>query len=57
MNMDAINKAVRARREPLGLNVRFLRDDGTPDEFSFRDTVQADKFRAALRRRGLTPLS
>jgi hypothetical protein len=47
--------AIRAKREAsgLGLNVRFLRADGTPDEFSFATVERADKFRASLRRQNL----
>ena len=57
IDMYALAAKVRARREPLGLNVRFLREDGTPDEWSWRDTEGADRFRASLRRQGLTVLS
>ena len=50
---DRLNK-VRAAREAtgMGLNVRFLREDGTPDEFSFASVERAEAFRASLRRTG-----
>jgi len=47
-------RAVVERREKAGTNVHFLRDDGTPDRFSFRDMESADRFRASLRRQKLT---
>jgi len=53
MDIEALNKEVRARREPLGLNVRFVRSDGTHDEWSMRDKASADKFRTSLIRQGL----
>ncbi len=45
--------AVVAQREAQGLNVHFLREDGTPDRFSFATAERADAFRASLNRRGL----
>lgn len=50
-------RAAVERREAAGTNVHFLRDDGTPDRFSFRDMKSADRFRASLRRAGLTILN
>lgn len=53
-DMDALAARVRAQREAtgLGLNVRFKREDGTPDEYSFAKVERAEKFRAALARQG-----
>lgn len=57
-DMDALAARVRAKREAtgLGLNVRFLREDGTPDEFSFANAERAEAFRATLVRQGRTVL-
>lgn len=52
LDMDKLNAAVRARREPLGLNVRFVNARGENDEYSFRDEEQVTRFRANLTRRG-----
>ena len=57
MDYDKLFNQVRARREPLGLNVRFLRADGTEDEFSFRDQDRVERFKASLRRQNLTILN
>ncbi len=46
--------ALRAKREALGFNVHFIRDDGTPDCFSFRTAERANAFRASLVRQGRT---
>ena len=58
-DMDALAAKVRARREAtgLGLNVEFLREDGTPDNFSFGTQERADAFREKLRRTGRTVLN
>lgn len=57
-DMDALAARVKAKREAtgLGLNVRFLREDGTPDEFSFATAERAEAFRATLGRQGRTVL-
>ena len=59
MDMDALVARVKAKREAtgLGLNVRFLREDGTRDEFSFATPENADRFRAKLCRTGREVLS
>lgn len=61
ITMDISNKInqVRARREAtgLGLNVRFVREDGTHDEFSFASTERANAFRVKLRAQGLKVLN
>jgi hypothetical protein len=59
MDVEALVSRVKAAREAkdMGLNVRFLRADGTPDEFSFADPKRAEGFRANLRRLGRTILS
>ena len=46
-------RATVERREKAGTNVHFLRDDGTPDRFSFCNEERAEAFRAKLRRLGL----
>ncbi|MDR7257842.1 hypothetical protein J2X47_002022 [Sphingomonas sp. BE270] len=58
-DMDALAARIKAKREAtgLGLNVRFLREDGTPDEYSFATVGRAEKFRATLTRRGRTLLA
>lgn len=53
-DMDALATRVRARREATGGNVRFVGDDGKPNEFSFATTEKAGKFRDALVREGRT---
>lgn len=53
-NLAARAKALVATREAHGMNVHFVRENGTADRFSFRDRESADKFRAALRRAGRT---
>ncbi len=52
--MDALAARVKAKREAsgLGLNVRFLREDGVADEFSFATPERAAAFRAKLVRNG-----
>lgn len=57
MDMDDLNRKTRAKRETLGLNVRFIRKDGRMDEFSFATSDRADAFREQLRRDGIEPLS
>ena len=59
IDMNALAVRVKAKREAagLGLNVRFLREDGTPDEFSFADPARAEAFRASLQRQGRTLLA
>lgn len=54
MDMAALVARVKANREEkgLGLNVRFLREDGTKDEFSFGTVDQANAFRQKLSRQG-----
>lgn len=54
IDMDALVANVKAKREAtgLGLNVRFEREDGTPDCFSFADKDRADRFREKLVRTG-----
>ncbi|WP_430636113.1 hypothetical protein [Sphingomonas hankookensis] len=49
-------RATVAQRETVGLNVHFLREDGTPDRFSFATSERAEAFRAKLRRQGVTIL-
>lgn len=53
-DMDALAARVKAKREAqgLGLNVLFVREDGTHDEFSFATVERADAFRASLVRQG-----
>lgn len=59
MDMDALVARVKAKREAagIGLNVRFLREDGTRDEFSFATVDRANAFRAKLTRQGREVLS
>lgn len=45
--------ALVAKRESEGLNVHFLRKDGTPARLSFATAERAAAFRANLNRRGL----
>lgn len=54
MDLEARFAAIKAKREAtgLGLNVRFLREDGTRDMFSFNSVERAEAFRASLRRQG-----
>lgn len=53
-DMDALAARVKAKREAqgLGLNVRFVREDGAHDEFSFATVERANAFRASLVRQG-----
>ena len=51
-DMDAIAARVRAQREPLGLNVRFVNLSGEPDSFSFATPARAQAFRDKLRAAG-----
>lgn len=53
-NLGQRAAALVAKREAEGLNVHFLREDGTPDRFSFATAERAASFRASLERRGLT---
>jgi len=46
--------ALVAVREAQGLNVQFLREDGTRDRYSFATMEGAEKFKATLRRNGRT---
>lgn len=52
MDFEARIAAVRAKRETLALNVHFLREDGTPDSFSFATVERRDMFVASLKRQG-----
>lgn len=54
LDMNDLVARVKAKREAtgLGLNVRFKREDGTPDEFSFATPERAEAFRVKLRRTG-----
>lgn len=56
-SLAARMQAVIATREEAGLNVHFLREDGTPDRFSFATEERAEAFRAKLRKAGRTILS
>lgn len=57
--MDNLAARVRAKREAtgLGLNVRFLREDGVEDSFSYATPEKANAFRAALTKAGRTVLN
>jgi len=59
IDMNALVARTKAKREAtgLGLNARFVREDGTKDEFSFADPERAKAFRAALTRQGRTILA
>jgi len=48
LDMDGLAARVRAKREPLGLNVRFINIDGKPDCYSFATSANAERFRAKL---------
>jgi hypothetical protein len=54
--LEARFAKIRAQRELAGTNVHFLREDGTPDCYSFASMEKADKFRATLERLGRTIL-
>lgn len=49
-------EALKAKREPLGMNVHFLTEDGRPDVWSFNSVERANAFRENLRRNGRTIL-
>lgn len=51
-NLGKKADAIVASREADGRNVHFLREDGTPDRFSFATKNRADRFCASLRRQG-----
>jgi hypothetical protein len=59
LDMNATAAKVRASREAtgLGLNVRFLREDGTEDSFSYATAEKANAFRAALTKAGRVVLN
>lgn len=40
------------KRRPLGLNVQFMSDDGTLDEWSFADNPRRDAFTKSLKAQG-----
>lgn len=44
--------AIKARREPLGMNVHFINERGQRDVFSFNSVERANAFRDKLRRLG-----
>lgn len=46
--------ALVATRETQGLNIHFLREDGTRDRYSFATMEGAEKFKSSLRRQGRT---
>lgn len=54
MDFEARIEAIRSKREAQGLNVHFLREDGTPDNFSFATEERANAFRESLKRQGRT---
>jgi hypothetical protein len=56
-DFEAPIASVRAAREDKGLNVHFVREDGTPDSFSFATPERATAFAASLRRQGRTVTS
>lgn len=45
---------LRKRRRGLGLNVQFMKDDGTRDEWSFSTIERRDAFIRGLEREGKT---
>jgi len=57
--MNALAARVKAKREAqgVGLNVRFVREDGRNDEYSFATVERADAFRAKLAAAGRTVLA
>ena len=57
--MSALAARVKAKREAtgLGLNVRFVTEDGRNDEFSFATPERAGAFRAKLIAAGRTVLA
>lgn len=46
-------RAVREDRLAKGLLVQFVREDGTLDEWSFRDEARRDEFISGLTARGV----
>lgn len=46
-------QAVRDKRDALGLNVQWTREDGTLDTWSFATVERRDGFVANLQRRGI----
>ena len=53
-NLGARAKALVEKREAEGLNVHFINQDGKQDRYSFNTADDAAKFRANLKRNGMT---
>lgn len=53
-NLGQRAAALVAKRDSEGCNVYFLREDGTPDRFSFADGERAEGFKDSLIRQGRT---